>query len=65
MRREIITATLLIASMLAELEKCYELWLQHGLSPSKQNEQEAARSPESVKDGDFKPRKTKPVKIQK
>jgi hypothetical protein len=55
MRREIITATLLIASMLAGC----------GHTPSKQNEQEAARSPESVKDGDFKPRKTKPVKIQK
>jgi hypothetical protein len=59
MRREIITATLLIA---CTLTGC-------GHSPTEESSQqdvkETARSPASVKDGDFTPGKAKPVKIQK
>jgi hypothetical protein len=59
MRREIITATLFIA---CTLTGC-------GHSPtedsSQQDEKETTRSPESVKDGDFTPGKTQPVKIRK
>jgi hypothetical protein len=59
MRREIITVTLLIA---CTLTGCGQTPIEE--SP-KQDEIETARNPESVKDGDFKPDKTKPVKIQK
>jgi hypothetical protein len=59
MRRKILIATLLTA---CTLTGC-------GHSPtedsSKQDEKETARSPQSVNDGDFRPGKTQPVKIQK
>jgi hypothetical protein len=58
MRRELFVAVLLTAFMLSGC----------GHSPteesSEQGESGTARNPESVKDGDFTPDKTQPVKIQ-